>query len=101
MGDIQVRRLPVVNRDKRLVGIVSLGDVAQNEDRRTSGKAIAGVSQARREASAEVGSGRAWRRQPCSSRLRHHGKSEGELVRRDLRRLRARMGRAGPQRKAQ
>ena len=28
MGDIQVRRLPVVNRDKRLVGIVSLGDIA-------------------------------------------------------------------------
>ena len=28
MGDIQVRRLPVVNRDKRLVGIVSLGDFA-------------------------------------------------------------------------
>jgi CBS domain-containing protein len=45
MGDIQVRRLPVVNRDKRLVGIVSLGDVAQNEDKRTSGKAIAAVSQ--------------------------------------------------------
>ena len=45
MGDMQVRRLPVVNRDKRLVGIVSLGDVAVNEDKRTSGKAIAGVSQ--------------------------------------------------------
>ena len=29
MGDIQVRRLPVVNRDKQLVGVVSLGDVAQ------------------------------------------------------------------------
>src|SRR3546814_10334410 len=26
MGDIQVRRLPVVDRDKRLVGIVSLTD---------------------------------------------------------------------------
>src|SRR4051812_36458356 len=25
MADIQVRRLPVVNRDKRLVGIISLG----------------------------------------------------------------------------
>jgi CBS domain-containing protein len=45
MGDIQVRRLPVVNREKRLVGIVSLGDIAQKEDKRTSGKAIAGVSQ--------------------------------------------------------
>jgi CBS domain-containing protein len=28
MGERQVRRLPVVNRDKRLVGIVSLGDFA-------------------------------------------------------------------------
>ncbi len=28
MGDIQVRRLPVLNRDKRLVGIVALGDIA-------------------------------------------------------------------------
>jgi CBS domain-containing protein len=45
MADIQMRRLPVVNRDKRLVGIVSLGDVARQEDKRTSGEAIAGVSQ--------------------------------------------------------
>jgi len=45
MGDIQVRRLPVVSRDKRLVGIVSLGDVAQNEDTETTGEATAGVSQ--------------------------------------------------------
>ena len=28
MSDLQVRRLPVLNRDKRLVGIVSLGDLA-------------------------------------------------------------------------
>ncbi|KFC69534.1 Signal transduction protein [Devosia sp. LC5] len=28
MGGIQVRRLPVLNRGKRLVGIVSLGDLA-------------------------------------------------------------------------
>src|SRR6185503_14358839 len=28
MADIQVRRLPVLNRDKRLVGILSLGDIA-------------------------------------------------------------------------
>ena len=31
MSELQVRRLPVVNRDKRLVGIVSLGDLAVNE----------------------------------------------------------------------
>ena len=28
MGDKQVRRLPVVDMDKKLVGIVSLGDMA-------------------------------------------------------------------------
>jgi CBS domain-containing protein len=28
MGEIQVRRLPVINREKRLVGILSLGDIA-------------------------------------------------------------------------
>ena len=31
MGDIQVRRLPVLNRDKRLVGIISLGDIARSQ----------------------------------------------------------------------
>jgi CBS domain-containing protein len=45
MGDIQVRRLPVVSRDKRLVGIVSLGDIAQNEDTETTGETTAKVSQ--------------------------------------------------------
>ena len=44
MGDIRVRRLPVVNRDKRLVGIVSLGDVALKGER-VAGKAVKGVSQ--------------------------------------------------------
>ncbi|MGQ0683772.1 CBS domain-containing protein [Bradyrhizobium sp.] len=29
MGDIQVRRLPVLNRDKQLVGIIALGDIAR------------------------------------------------------------------------
>jgi CBS domain-containing protein len=29
MGDLQVRRLPVLNRDKRVVGIISLGDVSR------------------------------------------------------------------------
>lgn len=29
MGDNQIRRLPVVNRQKRLVGVVSLGDLSR------------------------------------------------------------------------
>ena len=28
MSDQQVRRLPVLNRDKRLVGVISIGDMA-------------------------------------------------------------------------
>jgi CBS domain-containing protein len=44
MGDIRVRRLPVVNRDKRLVGIVSLGDLALKGEN-SAGKAVKGVSQ--------------------------------------------------------
>ena len=43
MGEQQVRRLPVVNREKRLVGIVSLGDLAQKE-RKAATKAVSGVS---------------------------------------------------------
>jgi CBS domain-containing protein len=43
MSEQQVRRLPVVSRDKRLVGIVSLGDMAQNETR-AAGKAVKGVT---------------------------------------------------------
>ncbi len=45
MADIKVRRLPVVNRDKRLVGIVSLADIATQESKKTAGKATQGVSQ--------------------------------------------------------
>jgi len=43
MGDEKIRRLPVVNREKRLVGIVSIGDVAQRETRAAS-KAVKGVT---------------------------------------------------------
>jgi CBS domain-containing protein len=44
MGELQVRRLPVVDRDKRLVGIVALGDVARHEDHHTTGETTAEVS---------------------------------------------------------
>ncbi|WP_114394936.1 CBS domain-containing protein [Oleisolibacter albus] len=32
MAEKAVKRLPVLNRDKRLVGVVSLGDVSQSDD---------------------------------------------------------------------
>ncbi len=38
MGQVQVRRLPVVNRDKRLVGIVSFADLARTEQPTTVGR---------------------------------------------------------------
>jgi len=44
MGQVQVRRLPVVNRQKRLVGILSIGDIASCEDVSQTGHAIAGIS---------------------------------------------------------
>ena len=45
MSDTKVRRLPVVNRDKRLVGIISLGDVARNEDAGTTGQTVSHISE--------------------------------------------------------
>jgi CBS domain-containing protein len=46
MGDIQVRRLPVLNHDKRLVGILSLGDIAVMKASKANGaaKALSGIS---------------------------------------------------------
>ena len=45
MGDEQVRRLPVVNRDKRLVGVVSLADIAgADSSGKKTGKAIKEVT---------------------------------------------------------
>ncbi len=41
----QVRRLPVLNREKRLVGIVSLGDVALHTSNELSGEALKVMSQ--------------------------------------------------------
>ena len=45
MGDIQVRRLPVLNSAKRLVGIVSLGDLATNGAAVMAGNALNEISQ--------------------------------------------------------
>lgn len=44
MADIQLRRLPVLNRDKRLVGILSLGDLAVSDDPDCAIEALCGIS---------------------------------------------------------
>jgi len=44
MGGVKVRRLPVLNRDKRLVGIIAISDLAQREDAKTMGQAVADIS---------------------------------------------------------
>jgi len=44
MSEQQVRRLPVVSRDKDLVGIVSLGDISQSGEGEAAGIALEGVS---------------------------------------------------------
>lgn len=44
MGDQKVRRLPVVDRDKRLVGIVSLGDLALRAKASAAGQTVAAIS---------------------------------------------------------
>ena len=45
MADIQVRRLPVVNRAKRLVGIVAIADIAASEAPEVVGDAVSGISE--------------------------------------------------------
>ena len=44
MGDMKVRRLPVMNRQKRLVGIVSLGDLSRKARPAVTGNAVADIS---------------------------------------------------------
>jgi CBS domain-containing protein len=43
MAEIQVRRLPVVDEDKRLVGVISLADAARTHSPDTVGIALSGV----------------------------------------------------------
>ena len=44
MADIQVRRLPVLDHDKRLVGILSLGDMVASGDPECVVEALGGIS---------------------------------------------------------
>jgi CBS domain-containing protein len=45
MSDAQVRRLPVIDRDERLCGIVSLGDLSRGADDDCAAEALEGVTQ--------------------------------------------------------
>jgi CBS-domain-containing membrane protein len=45
MAELKVRRLPVLNREKRLIGIVSLGDIAMTDGPDMAGEAICGISE--------------------------------------------------------
>jgi CBS domain-containing protein len=46
MAQIQLRRLPVLNREKRLVGVVSLGNIAGTFSDRAQSTLLLGVAQA-------------------------------------------------------
>jgi CBS domain-containing protein len=45
MADIKLRRLPVLDRRKRLIGIVSIGDIALMDGPDHVGTALCGISQ--------------------------------------------------------
>jgi CBS domain-containing protein len=61
MADIKVRRLPVLNRDKRLVGILSLADIALTEGAGSAGSALCGISEPGGEHSQSTDGARAGR----------------------------------------
>jgi CBS-domain-containing membrane protein len=44
MAEEQIRRLPVVDREKRLVGIISLGDLARSANEKTAGRTVSQIS---------------------------------------------------------
>lgn len=45
MSEAQVRRLPVIDDQERLCGIVSLGDLSRGADEDAAGEALQGVSE--------------------------------------------------------
>jgi len=45
MHDNQIRRLVILSRDKRMVGVVSLGDLAMSADDKLSGDVLQSVSE--------------------------------------------------------
>jgi len=45
MSQSQIRRMPVLNKEKRLVGIISLGDLACKGSKQVAGDALQSISQ--------------------------------------------------------
>ncbi|KIF82515.1 CBS domain-containing protein [Noviherbaspirillum autotrophicum] len=45
MSDLQIRRLPVLDKNKRLTGIVSLGDIATTDQSQSAAQALHGISE--------------------------------------------------------
>jgi len=45
MSEWQLRRLPVLNREHRLVGIISLGDLARETTPEVAGGALSGIAE--------------------------------------------------------
>lgn len=43
IGDLQLHRLPVLDRNKRLVGIVALADIAASQGSKAAGDAVCGI----------------------------------------------------------
>lgn len=46
MAENELRRLPVLNREKRLVGVVSLGNIASSRNQQASDTVLQGVARA-------------------------------------------------------
>ena len=44
MADLQLRRLPVLDRDKRLVGVISITDLAGNGEAAHAGEALGEIA---------------------------------------------------------
>jgi Mg/Co/Ni transporter MgtE len=49
LAKLQIRRMPVVDRNKRLVGIISLADIARKCDSGQAGQALKHVAQPSQE----------------------------------------------------
>ena len=80
----QIRRLPVLNREKRLVGIVSLGDVAVSSQPAFSGMALKEVSEPASANAQRHASPTPLRRDPAATRApspRRSGQRRGTTKR--------------------